>query len=342
MDKGIVGLKNRGNTCYLNTSIQCLSNIPELTEYFNSNSYIADLNNRFKETKDKKLNEIILTKEYGKLIKAMWTNTSSIEPKTLHEAIQRFDDRFSGYDQQDSQESLALILDYLHEGLQYDVEITFSGNSENSIDEIMIESIKNWKIELREKYSVIVELFFGQFINKVISLDPKNKNELISKTYEVFNMVTIPIHGRTLYDSLAKYFEKEVLETKYFDEDKNEHVNACRQIKLMKVPKYLILILKRYSGNLSKSNNLITFPIENLDLSSYAEGYDKYDCMLNLVSVGCHQGGLNGGHYYSVCKNINNKWYTYNDDIVTEFNMQTGKNDLFKNGYILIYQKIDT
>ena len=33
MDNGIIGLRNRGNTCYLNTSIQCLSHINKLTEY---------------------------------------------------------------------------------------------------------------------------------------------------------------------------------------------------------------------------------------------------------------------------------------------------------------------
>jgi ubiquitin C-terminal hydrolase len=346
MDKGIVGLKNRGNTCYLNTSIQCLSNISDMTEYFNSGSYLSDLNNRFKDTQYKKINEIVLAKEYGKLIKAIWsTNNSEIEPKTLHELIQKYDSRFGGYDQQDSQESLALILDYLHEGLKYDVEINYTGNIENDIDNIMIESIKNWKKELSDKYSIIVELFFGQFITKVISLENENKGEMVSKKFEVFNMINIPIFGKTLYDSLAKYFEKEILESKYFNESNNTHINAYRQIKLMKVPKYLIIVLKRYknntNGNLIKSNSIITFPIVNLDLTSYSEGYDQYECQLNLVSVGCHRGGLNGGHYFSICKHINGKWYKYDDETVSIFNIDTEKNTLFRDGYILIYQRTD-
>jgi len=346
MDKGIVGLKNRGNTCYLNTSIQCLSNINELTEYFTSNSYITDLNNRFRDTQYKKINELILAKEYGKLIKAIWTtNNSEIEPKTIHELIQKYDNRFSGYEQQDSQESLALILDYLHEGLKYDVEINYSGIVENDVDTIMIESIKNWKSELSDKYSIIVELFFGQFITKVISLENENKGQLVSKKFEIFNMINIPIFGKTLYDSLAKYFEKETLETKYLDENKNIYIDAYRQIKLMKVPKYLIVVLKRYktsnNGNLIKSNNIITFPIINLDMTSYCEGYDQYECRLNLVSVGCHRGGLNGGHYFSICKHVNDKWYKYDDETVSNFNIDTDKNTLFRDGYILIYQRVD-
>jgi ubiquitin C-terminal hydrolase len=113
----------------------------------------------------------------------------------------------------------------------------------------------------------------------------------------------------------------------------------------MKVPKHLIIVLKRYknniNGNLIKSNGIITFPIINLDLTSYSEGYDQYECQLNLVSVGCHRGGLNGGHYFSICKHLNGKWYKYDDETVSLFNIESDKNTLFRDGYILIYQRTD-
>ena len=220
MNKGIVGLKNRGNTCYLNTSVQCLSNLPLLTDYFVSNKHTSDMNNRCHQLNGKKTNEILLSKEYGKLIKAIWTSNSSIEPKSFHEFVQKMDDKFEGYEQQDSQELLAFVLDNLHEGLKYDVDITYSGTIENSLDEIVIESIKNWRKDLQNKYSIIAELFFGQFINKIVSLETSNKDQLVSKNFEMYNMLNIPIYGKTLYDSLAKYFEKEILESKYLDEKK--------------------------------------------------------------------------------------------------------------------------
>lgn len=341
MDKGIIGLRNRGNTCYLNTSLQCLSNLPLLTDYFLLNTYIPDLNNRFHELKDKKLNEIVLTKEYAKLIKAMWTSTTAIEPKTFHELVQKYDDNFSGYDQQDSQEALAFILDYLHEGLKYDVEFNYSGSIVNNLDEIVVESIKNWQKEHNNKYSIIAELFFGQFINKINSIEVDTKDQLLSKNFEIFSSLSLPINGNTLYDSLSKYFEKEILESKYFDEKNNKYIDTYREIKLMRVPKYLIIILKRYKTHHSKAKNIISFPIDDLDLSCYADGYDKISCMLKLISIGCHVGGLGGGHYFSICRHKNEKWYKYDDDTVSEFNIKTDKNRLFRDGYILIYEKID-
>jgi len=343
MDKGIIGLKNRGNTCYLNTSIQCLSHLPLLTDYFINNNYTQDVNSRIHDTKGKNIKEIVLTKEYAKLIKAIWNSTTSIEPRSLHEFIQGVDDRFTGFDQQDSQESLALILDYLHEGLKYDVDISYKGDPENIVDQTVIESIKNWKSNLQNKYSIIAELFFGQFVNKIISDEPENSNKLISKKFEMFNMLNIPIHGKSLYDSLSKYFENERLETKYLDENTNEYINAHKQIRLMKIPKYLTIVLKRYknddNGYLLKSNSSITFPIENLDMSSYSDGYDQIECNLRLISIGCHRGVLDGGHYYAICRHRNNKWYKYDDDDVEEINIQKDKNTLFKDGYILIYEK---
>jgi len=342
---GLVGLRNRGNTCYLNTSIQCLSNVEPLTEYFLMNNHLRDLNNRFFELDKKKANEIILTNEYSKLIKAIWSSKwtphgSSLEPKSFHEFIQHCDNRFEGNDQHDSQEVLSLILDNLHEGLKYDVDISYSGIAENNIDTLTIQSIHNLKKDLNDKYSIIVELFFGQFINKIIDQQDKH---LISNKFEMFSMLTVPICGNTLYTSLDKYFDDEILETKHLDEKTNIYVDAYKQIRMTVVPKFLILVLKRYKniyGHYVKSNLLIEFPIQNLDMSKYCEGYESSKCELKLLAIGCHQGNLMSGHYFSVCRHKNRKWYSYNDDNVNEFDIENHKNMLFRDGYILIYEKI--
>jgi ubiquitin C-terminal hydrolase len=337
-DKGLVGLRNRGNTCYLNAAIQCLSNLPLITEFFLKNEHVADLKNQTKKASVDNKNYVILTYEYDKIIKALWTMSGSIEPKSFHESIQKCDPYFIGYEQQDSQESLSLIVDALHEGLKYESEMTYNGVIENSLDQIMVESIEEFKTELNGYYSKIVELFFGQYINKTVSFQTK---ETLSKKFERFNNLSIPLYGKTLYDSLSKYFEKELLEDDFLDDRTGEKVKVYRQMKMVRVPKYLIIFLKRYSEKLNKLNRSISFPIDNLDLSPYCDGYDSVSCDMKLLSIGCHRGSLSGGHYFSVCRHINGNWYKFDDNLVTEVDIESERADLFKDGYILIYEKND-
>jgi len=338
MDKGIIGLRNRGNTCYLNTSIQCLSHLPLLTQFFITNEHIADFKNQINNTTKENKKYILLTHEYDKLMKALWSMSGSIEPRSFHEMIQVYDPYFIGYEQQDSQEALSLIIDALHEGLKYESELTYQGVIETDLDKIMVESIENFRTELGGTYSRIVELFFGQYISYVVSLDNK---KTLSKKFERFNNLSIPIYGKTLYDSLTKYFEKEILDDEFLDEESGEKVKSFKQMKMVRVPKYLVIFLKRYGDNLNKNNNSISFPINNLDLSHYCNGYDSYSCNMRLLSIGCHIGSLNGGHYYAVCRHINGNWYKYDDNHVSSFDISENRASLFKTGYILIYEKID-
>jgi ubiquitin C-terminal hydrolase len=331
MNKGIIGLKNRGNTCYLNTSIQCLNNLELLTNYFLENKHLEDI--------DKSFDKNQIAKEYSKLIHAIWSNNVAIEPKSFHIIIQKYVEQFYGCDQQDSQESLSLIIDYLHESLKYSVNMTYTGTSQNEIDDLMIKSIVNYSKELNNKYSIIAELFFGQYINKITT---KEEEKVLSTTFEKFNNLSISIYGTTLYDCLGKFFEKELLEDKYYDENTKEYNIVYREMKLMKVPKYLIIMLKRYNNYQKKSNNPISFPINNLDLTAYCEGYDNLECSLRLNSIGCHKGILNGGHYYAICR-YHDKWYKFDDETVDEYNINENNNKqiIFKEAYILIYERID-
>lgn len=338
IDKGLVGLSNRGNTCYLNAALQCLSNLPLVTDFFLKNEHVADLKNQSKKASADNKKYIILTYEYDKLIKGLWTMSGSIEPKSFHISIQKCEPDFVGYEQQDSQEALSLIVDALHEGLKYESEMTYNGIIENSLDQIMVESIKEFKIELKGYYSKIVELFFGQYINNTVSFQTK---ETLSKKFERFNNLSIPLYGKTLYDCLSKYFEKELLDDEFLDERTDEKVKVYRQMKMVRVPKYLIIFLKRYNDQLNKLNRSISFPIDNLDLSPYCDGYDSVRCDMRLLSIGCHRGIYGGGHYFAVCRHINGNWYKFDDNNVTEVDIESERGNLFRDGYILIYEKND-
>ena len=44
VNPGLAGLNNLGNTCFMNSALQCLSNTVQLTNYFLSNEYLGDVN----------------------------------------------------------------------------------------------------------------------------------------------------------------------------------------------------------------------------------------------------------------------------------------------------------
>jgi ubiquitin C-terminal hydrolase len=82
---------------------------------------------------------------------------------------------------------------------------------------------------------------------------------------------------------------------------------------------------------------LISFPLEDLNLSKYVIGYKKESYVYDLYGICNHSGNVYGGHYTACVKNANGKWYHFNDTIVTEV---TNLNDLITpKAYCLFYRK---
>uniref|UniRef100_A0A673ITQ1 Ubiquitin carboxyl-terminal hydrolase n=1 Tax=Sinocyclocheilus rhinocerous TaxID=307959 RepID=A0A673ITQ1_9TELE len=107
--RGLTGLKNIGNTCYMNAALQALSNCPPLTQFF------LDCGGLVKTDK-----KPALCKSYQKLITDLWhkNRNSYVVPTNLFQGIKAVNPMFRGYSQQDSQEFLRCLMDQLHEELK--------------------------------------------------------------------------------------------------------------------------------------------------------------------------------------------------------------------------------
>lgn len=107
--RGLTGLKNIGNTCYMNAALQALSNCPPLTQFFLECGGMVRT--------DKKP---ALCKSYQKLVSDLWhkNRPSYVVPTNLFQGIKAINPMFRGYSQQDSQEFLRCLMDQLHEELK--------------------------------------------------------------------------------------------------------------------------------------------------------------------------------------------------------------------------------
>ncbi len=111
--RGITGLNNLGNTCYMNSSVQCVSNTKILAEYFQKNCHLHELN----RTNPLGMKGHI-AKRFGDLVRDMWGSDSrTIAPIKLRWTIGKYRPQFAGFQQHDAQELLAFLLDGLHEDL---------------------------------------------------------------------------------------------------------------------------------------------------------------------------------------------------------------------------------
>lgn len=111
--KGLVGLNNLGNTCFMNSCLQCLSHTLPLTQYFLGNHYESEIN------KDNPIGTRgKLAKSYARFIQNMWCESErTFNPSLLKSAVSSVNQIFSGYAQHDSQEFFSFLADGIHEDL---------------------------------------------------------------------------------------------------------------------------------------------------------------------------------------------------------------------------------
>uniref|UniRef100_A0A3B5L6N0 ubiquitinyl hydrolase 1 n=1 Tax=Xiphophorus couchianus TaxID=32473 RepID=A0A3B5L6N0_9TELE len=184
-EKGATGLSNLGNTCFMNSSIQCVSNTKPLSDYFLSGRHLYELN---------RINPIgmrgHMAKCYGDLVLELWSGTQkSIAPLKLRWTIAKYAPRFNGFQQQDSQELLAFLLDGLHEDLNrvHEKPYVELKDSDGRPDwEVASEA---WENHLRRNRSIVVDLFHGQLKSQVKCKTCGH----ISARFDPFNFLSLPL-----------------------------------------------------------------------------------------------------------------------------------------------------
>ncbi|XP_005559600.3 ubiquitin carboxyl-terminal hydrolase 8 isoform X2 [Macaca fascicularis] len=334
----LTGLRNLGNTCYMNSILQCLCNAPHLADYFNRNCYQDDINRSNLLGHKGEVAE-----EFGIIMKALWTGQYRyISPKDFKITIGKINDQFAGYSQQDSQELLLFLMDGLHEDLnKADNRKRYKEENNEHLDDFKAAE-HAWQKHKQLNESIIVALFQGQFKSTVQCLTCHKK----SRTFEAFMYLSLPLASTskcTLQDCLRLFSKEEKLtdNNRFYCSHCRARRDSLKKIEIWKLPPVLLVHLKRFSYDgrwKQKLQTSVDFPLENLDLSQYVIGPKNNLKKYNLFSVSNHYGGLDGGHYTAYCKNAaRQRWFKFDDHEVSDISVSSVKSSA---AYILFYTSL--
>lgn len=315
------GLENLGNTCFLNSCIQIMSNTEELNNFLNTLNKVKDLD------------DAIILKEYNGLRKMMNDN-NVISPKRFIYYIHQVSRKkgrtlFSGYEQNDMMEFMNFLLDCIHNSISRPISVNITGTPKHDKDNLAIVCYKYIKEVYEKEYSEIMEIFYGVYVSEIKSI----KGKTYSCKPEYYSTLDLPINEttQTIYDCFDLFTQSEEI-SDYRNDKTNKLETVYKNMSFWNFPKILILCLKRYTNNGKKKHKLIECP-DTIDLSGYLKGYNvnnKYD----LYAVCNHIGGVMGGHYTCYIKR-NNVWFHINDDKIGILK----ENVISSKSYCLFYRK---
>jgi len=334
-NKGLSGLTNLGNTCFMNSCMQVLSHTYELNDFLEKATYKKRLN---------KIIDSVLIVEWDNLRQLLWKENCIVSPGKFLSVVQKVasikgNSLFTGFQQNDLPEFLLFIIDCFHNALSREVSMIINGDVENETDKVAVKCYEMIKQMYSKEYSEIWNIFYGVHVSEIISLE---NGKVITYNPEPYLIIDLPIpesnKNPSLYDCFDLYSEGEILEGENaWLNAKGEKENIKKKISFWSFPTILVIDLKRFKSNHLKNQVLITFPLEDLNLSNYVLGYKKESYVYDLFGICNHSGSLLGGHYTSYVKNANNKWYHFNDTSVSEVGLIDSL--ISQKAYCLFYRK---
>ena len=340
------GLDNIGATCYMNATLQCLSNTKILRNHFLT---------KFKEAPNQ-----VISNEFHKLLLNLFNenyNKKSYSPYSFKEVLSKENPLFAGIQANDSKDLINFMIERMHQELNL-AKINFLNNAnslqqlDQSNENLMLESFL--KDYIQQFNSPISNLFYG-----ILETKSQCKNcNIIKFNFQIYSFIEFPLQqvnyyyftmGKrplvlpnnknpdvNLYECFEYYRKVDLMtgENQMYCNICNKLCDSFYSTSLYSAPNYLIINLNRGKGAVYECN--VDFP-EELNLFDYLS-YKISNTTFELYAVICHLGPSSmSGHFVAYIRNNNDyKWYLYNDSIVTECTRPSQ----YKDGmpYILFYK----
>jgi ubiquitin C-terminal hydrolase len=264
--KGTCGLNNLGNTCYLNSALQCLSNSKMFKDYLVNKEFYDDLSQRITlDNKDSNMCLAImkhkikntLTYTLYDVLRNLWENSDrAFSPVSFRKRFGQIDTIFLGYMQNDSQEALTRIFNTLEDELKLNVKINYAevddefnkfiesyDEEENKLtlkqqhpDLAMKHDLKEIIVRLFEKnYSSFFGIFSGIESNSKKCSECGNVTQIFQK-YNIFS-VSLPTAAKTTEETkLDQKVQQQKRESRYVNKSIASGKDFLEKIKLLDKP----------------------------------------------------------------------------------------------------------
>ena len=307
----IFGLKNLGNTCFMNSSLQCILNAEKLL-------------NNIEKIKNSKNPNMKLTNEILIFLDKLKKGENLLNPEKIKEILSEVEEKYKFFEQNDANEFITIFLNQILKEMKGIGEYTIEKIPNDEIEKNAFEKLEK-RFFLQNK-SFLLNLFYGRLKREYIC---ENGHTCLIK-YTNYNTLILPQPEKSnnIIDLLKLYQQNKNIDDTILCNVCKAELKYSIKTTIYNIPEYFILCLEREKIHSSPG---LEYP-KILNARDFCDNNNKY----SLFSLIVYFGDRERGHYTAKCEK-KDSWYHISDSNYKKI----GANEIYdKNSIILFYEKI--